>query len=148
MFSKIKTVNYRRLFKSLQDVRVLGLIIFAGLVLLVSWSIVQAIQTNYELQKKISKLQQETAVAELENNNLKLKNQYYQTDSFLELAARRQFGKAAPGETLVLVPKTVALAHTATEVSDKKEAPRAIEQLKSKAQQNREAWADFFLHRQ
>lgn len=147
MFAKIKSINYWRLLKSLQDVRVLGLLIFATLVLLVSWSIVQVIQTNYDLQKKISKLQQETVVAELENNNLKLKNQYYQTDSFIELAARRQFGKAAPGEALVLIPKTVALAYTVEEVSDKKESPKGVEKLKSKAQQNREAWLNFFLHR-
>src|SRR5690242_16883915 len=112
MFEKIKNYPLRPLVRQLKDVRVVGFLVFGVLVLLVSWSGVKVIETNYELQKQVSRVQQENQVAELENNNLKLQNQYYNTDEYLELTARRQFGKGAPGEKLLIVPQEVALAHT------------------------------------
>ena len=42
--------------------------------------------------------------------NQKLQNEYLKSDAFLELAARRQFNRAAPGEKLLIVPKSVAEA--------------------------------------
>ena len=104
--------------KSLTDLRVVGQVFFAVIVLLISWSGVKAIQANYELQKKIVQLEQEVEISKLENDNLKLENKYLETDEFLELAARRQFGKAAPGETLYIVPKRVALANVTQATND------------------------------
>lgn len=144
MASKIKKFIKHPSFKQLQDVRVLGLVVFGILAVLVSWSTISAIQTNYELQKKISGLQQENDVKKLENTNQELKNAYYNTDAFLELAARRQFGKAALGEKLVIVPKAVALAYT-TELpnSNATDAPAQG----SHYQSNFQAWMNFFMHR-
>jgi cell division protein FtsB len=146
MLDKIKNYpNYPDL-RRLQDVRVLGLVMFVGITLLVSWSTISAIQTNYSLQKQISALQQQNQVLELRNNNQKLANQYYNTNQFLELAARRQFGKAAPNEKLLLVPKTVALAHT---VDTKSAAAKTATTPShtSTYQRNFQAWMDFFQHR-
>jgi len=146
MLEKIKNYpNYPDL-RRLQDVRVLGLVVFVGIAILVSWTTVSAIQTNYSLQKQISALQQQNQVLELRNNNQKLANQYYNTNQFLELAARRQFGKAAPNEKLLLVPKTVALAHTidTKSIMDKTTASASPA---STYQRNFQAWMDFFQHR-
>ena len=146
MFDKIKNYQTSPMLKQLQDVRVIGLLIFVGVAVLVSWSTVTAIQTNYGLQKDISALQQENQVLELKNNNQALANQYYNTNQFLELAARRQFGKAAPGEKLLLVPKTVALKHTVdlpASVTKTTVAPAHT----SGTQRNFQAWMDFFQHR-
>ena len=146
MLEKIKNYpNYPDL-RRLQDVRVLGLVVFVGIAILVSWTTVSAIQTNYSLQKQISALQQQNQVLELRNNNQKLANQYYNTNQFLELAARRQFGKAAPNEKLLLVPKSVALAHTVDtkSISDKSAASASPA---STYQRNFQAWMDFFQHR-
>ena len=135
-----------RLANQAKDIRVIGFVAFAVLVLLVTWSTVTVIETNYDLQKKVSTLEQQNQVSQLENNNLKLENQYYNTDQYLELTARRQFGKAAPGEKLLIVPKNVALAHTV-------DLPKAADKTKQPSdkpfyQQNFEAWLDFFFHRQ
>lgn len=146
MFEKIKTnaPNYAKTFvKSLSDVRVLGQIVFVIIVLLVSWSGVKAIQTNFELQKRIAKLEQEVVIAELENQNLSLANQYLETDQFLELAARQQFGKAAPGEKVYLVPTEVALSRTVETAVTKTAAEKTSD--KPKYQQNLEAWVNFFF---
>ena len=146
MFNKIKKYQNYPDLKRLQDVRVLGLVIFVGLAMLVSWSTISAIQTNYGLQKQISALQQQNNVLELKNNNQNLVNQYYNTNQFLELAARRQFGKAAPNEKLLLVPKNVALAHT-VDIKGVSSKTAVVTAHTSGYQHNFQAWMDFFQHR-
>lgn len=134
--------------EQLQDVRVLGLLVFAVVVLLISWSGVRTIDTNYALQKQISKLKQQNQVQELANNNLKLQNQYFTTNQYLELAARQNFGLAKPGEKELIMPPNVALAN-AIEYRN----PEDIEADKTAAKQpayqrHFQAWMNFFLHRQ
>ena len=146
MLNKVKTHFNSGKLQFLNDTKNLGLIAFGVIALLVSWSGVNSIQANYGLQKQISELSQQNTVAELENTNLKLRNEYLKTDQYLELAARRQFGKAAPGETVVNVPKKVALANT---VEPKNVAVKVATTEESKPfyLKNLQAWVDFFLHR-
>jgi cell division protein FtsL len=96
----------------LQDIRVAGMVVFGIVVLLISWSGVKSIDTNYQLQKQISELKQENDVANLDNQNLQLQNQYYNSNQYLDLSARQNLGLAAPGETELIVPKDVALKYT------------------------------------
>ena len=146
MLNKVKTHFNSGKLQFLNDTKNLGLIAFGVIALLVSWSGVNSIQANYEHQKQISEISQQNTVAELENTNLKLRNEYLKTDQYLELAARRQFGKAAPGETVVNVPKKVALANT---VEPKNVAVKVATTEESKPfyLKNLQAWVDFFLHR-
>jgi cell division protein FtsB len=147
MFEKLKDQNkYYAYLEQFRDVRAVGLAIFGIIVLLISWSGVKAIQTNYELQKQISKLQQENQVQQLKNNNLSLQNQYFNTDQYLELSARQNFGLGRPGETELIVPKSVALAHTIDLGSNNKVTKASAKQ--PFYQRNFEAWINFFLHRQ
>lgn len=147
MLEKIKTYQKHPVAQELKDVRVLGLIVFCIIVLLVSWSGVRVIETNYELQQQIARMEEETKLLELENANKKLENEYYNTDQYLELQARKQFGKAAPGETVIIVPESVALAH-AKDLSMSPEKERAISKpQKPLYQKNFEAWMSFFFRR-
>jgi len=141
MFIDLKD-RHKQLFT---DTRSLGLMAFAVIALLVTWSGIKSIQTNYELQKQISQLTQENNVRKLENTNLELRNEYYKTDQFLELAARRQFGRAAPGETVLNVPKSVALTNSSDLPKDDEKIDSS-DPTKPKYQQNLEAWFNFFLH--
>ena len=129
----------------LGDVRFAGQVLFVVLVLLISWSGIKTIQTNYGLQKQITALKQQNDLKRLENTNMALENQYYQSNQYLELMARQNFGLAAPGEKEVLVPEKVALAYTTnipvTETEEVIAKPPAY-------QQNLQSWIDFFLHRQ
>ncbi len=131
--------------KSLRDVRILGLHIFIMIALLVTWNSVGVIQTNYELQQQLSRIQQENNIRKLQNDTLELRNQYFETDQYLELAARKQFNKAEPGESVVLIPKEVALKHSTEEL--KFEKPEESAPTKPKYQQNFEAWMEFFFRR-
>lgn len=147
MQDKLKQTLKSPYVTALNDTRVLGLVVFGVIALLVTWSSVKSIQTNYELQKQISGLTQKNEVKQLENTNLKLRNEYYKTDQFLELAARKRFGKAAPGEKVYIVPKAVALAHT---VKLPELDPKPVTKADSRPgyQKNLEAWFNFFFHSQ
>jgi len=146
-----KLKRYQRLALAfalrLRDVKFAGMIGFVVVVLLVSWSGVKAIQSNYDLQKQIAGIKQQNQVQALSDDNLKLENEYYDTDTYLELSARQNFGLAAAGEKEVLVPKDAALKYTVDlpKVSTTADTP-ATKQPKS--QRNFEAWVNFFLHRQ
>jgi cell division protein FtsB len=146
MVKKIKKYYQNIRWQQFQDARLLGLLLFLIIVLLVTWSGVKTIQTNYSLEKQISRLQQEVEVQQLINNNEALKNTYFQTNQYLELAARQNFGLSAPGETELIISKSVALAHLSNSVvitdNSKISSPEPI------WQRNFQAWINFFLNRQ
>lgn len=141
MLDKIKN-QLSEYFRSLSDIRILGQTLFVIIMLLVSWSSVKAIQKNYLLQKQISRLEQEVEIAQLENDNQKLNNLYLETDQFVELSARRQFGLGAPGEKLLVVPKEVAMKNSINVKGDQDQV-KNVE--KPRYQKNIEAWISFFF---
>jgi cell division protein FtsB len=138
------------LLAHLTDIRSIGLVVFAIIVLLVSWSGVRAIQTNYQLEKQIARMQQENDLQKLKNENQKLKNQYYKTPQYLELAARQNFGLAMPGEKELIVPKEVAMKYVkgVEPVSaDPARQPSEARKHVSFYERNWQAWVNFFLNR-
>ncbi len=146
MFVKIKRFTTNYIIANIRDVRFLGLITLGVLVLLTSWSGVRIIEVNYDLQKEIAALEAKNQVRRLENDNLKLKNQYLGTDTYLELTARQQFGKGGKDEKLILVPKEIALAR-APKLPEKKSTTQAAEAENPAYLKNIFDWRDFFLHR-
>ncbi len=147
MLSKIKNYIQNFPWSYLRDTKVFGLLVFLVIVLLVTWSGVKAIQTNYGLQRQISQLKAEVQVQQLENTNVQLSNEYYNTNQYLELSARQNFGLAAPGETELIVPQNVALAH----VVSLNEASTIVSKSGTDQptwQRNFQAWVNFLLHRQ
>lgn len=146
VLDKIKKLPKNYYLQELKDVRVVGLVVFGVIVLLVSWSGLRTIETNYKLQQQIARLEQQNQLSELKNSNLELSNQYYNTDQYLELQARRLFSKGAPGEKLLLVPKSVALAHT-VEIPEANKPEAPAQSSKPGYQRNFEAWMSFFFHR-
>lgn len=140
------TAKITTFVRRLTDVGFVGQMLFVVIVLLISWSGIKTIQTNYGLQKQISALKQQNDLQKLQNSNLELKNEYYNSPQYLELAARQSFSLAAPGEKEVIVPREVAMAYT---IDLPEPAKSDIASNKPPAyQRNIEAWRDFFLHRQ
>ena len=146
MFDKIKNYSQRFRWTSANNVRFFGQLLFLIIVLLTSWSGVKTIQSNYVLQQQIATLKQQNQVQQLKNDNLALQNEYYNSDQYLELSARAEFGLGQPGETELLVPQNVALAHISSSAksSSANTKPNAHQPW---YEQNFQAWMDFFLHR-
>jgi len=144
MLEKIKN---NTIVKTVFSSRNVGMYLFLIISLSVAWSTARIIQKNYELQKQIVSLSQEVAVQEQENINQRLRNQYYATDAYLELAARKYFLKSFPGERMYAVPKEVALSYTKPE-------PESIATTKNNSKKypfiikNWQAWINFFQGKQ
>lgn len=144
MLEKLKKIPIKSYAHSLQDVRNIGLLAFVMVAALVTWSGIKVVQQNYDLQKQIAVMRQENDIKKLANSNLALKNQYLETDQYLELVARRQYNKALPGEKLLVVPKQVALAHT-IELQKPAEDTATIESEGPWYERNFNAWLNFFF---
>lgn len=144
MLDKIKNFTKNDLPVMVRDTRFLGLMVFLVIVLLLSWSGVKVIQSNYQLQKQISELSQKNTIAELQNKNLALQNEYYNTDQYLELSARQNFGLGAPGEKELIVPKDVALRYAPELPADQDPAAAKTEDTPFIIRNLRE-WRDFFF---
>lgn len=84
------------------------LTVIAIVVVAVTINTSSVILKNYELERKVRVAEQKVAIAELELENQRAQNAYYATDAYLEIAARRQLSRGAPGEQLIIVPKSVA----------------------------------------
>lgn len=146
MLQKIKNLPQTDFVKSLSDVRNLGLAVFVVIALLVTWSGVKVVQTNYDLQKQIAAMRQQNHVKKLANSNLALKNQYLETDQYLELAARKLHNKALPGEKLLIVPEAVALRHTVdVPWQEPEEAAPSVDSESPWYERNFNAWLDFLF---
>ena len=146
---KNRLENYKDIFfkylQRMNDIRFAAQVGFVVIVLLVSWSGVRSIQTNYKLQEQIAALKQQDAVQKLQNDNLALQNQYLNSNQYLELSARENLGLASPGEKEVIVPARVAKTYevpvpSVATVSDSQSNQPAY-------QHNVQSWVDFFLHR-
>ena len=83
-----------------------------GACILWTYSAIIAMSRNWELAQKISEKKRELAVLELEVETLELENEYYASEEYQELAARRQQNKKLPGENLVYLPANSEAAKT------------------------------------
>lgn len=150
MLDKIKNIPEKLLSfvkkYQLSDPRTWGLIVFALISAAVTWSGAKAIQVNFDLQKQEVATAELNKVQQLKNQTQSLKNEYYKTDEYKELAARRLFGKAAPGEKVYVVPKDVALKYVSPEVTEPALAKPKNPLKLPKYQQNIQDWLDFFFH--
>lgn len=114
------------------DGRGVVLIVIVATVLFLAMTI-QVLNNNYTLQRQIDNAKLDNQVAELENQNLKLEQEYYKTSEYQELSARALLGKALPGEHLVLLPKVA----TSTKATNDGQA-RTVKS-------NMDQWLDFLL---
>ncbi len=148
MFDEIKSLLNNKRSKQLTDVRNIGLYIFGIVVLAIAWSGAKTVQNNYELQKQINQLKQENVVLGLNNDNTGLQNGFYKTNEYLDLSARQDLGLAAPGEKVLLVPKSVAMKYVdpALETSQNSSGISPAD-TRPKYIRHLEDWRDFLLGR-
>jgi cell division protein FtsB len=149
MSPEIKKIWTSERVKQLVDARNIGLYIFAIIVLAITWSGVKTVQRNYDLQRKIAELKQQNSVIDLQNQNTDLQNKYFQTDEYLELAARQNLGLAAPSEKILIVPKSVAMKYVGPSLDNTNSSSNntSASDHRSKYIKNIEAWRDFLLGR-
>ena len=139
---KILIIRKRLVDAGLYDVRLVGLLLIGFVTISVFWSGAKIIQQNYELSVKVQEKERENQIIELENRAKELQNEYFATDTFAELTARRINGKASPGERVYIIPEEVALgALTETPVGELLDEP--VE--KPQYQKNLENWLSLYF---
>jgi cell division protein FtsB len=140
---KIQTFREKLSSKGLDDPRLLGLVLLAFIGLSVVWNGARVVQQNYGLLKKITVLEEENRILELENSNKKIQIEYFKTPEFAELKARRVNGKASPGEKVYIITNDTAVKSLSTPEVEIVATDSEIE--KPTYQKNFEAWMDFFF---
>lgn len=100
------------------------------------WSTMGALQSNYVLQSQVDILRSQVEASKLESETLALENTYFASDEYLELQARQQFGKAAPGEKMLILPANT-VSDTVTTSANKSDSIAS--------NSNFQAWLNFFF---
>ncbi len=100
------------------------------------WSTMGALQSNYVLQDQVDILRSQVEASKLESETLELENSYFASDEYLELQARQQLGKVAPGEHMLILPTNT--------VSDSVTADATKSQTVFTSS-NLQAWMNFFF---
>ena len=80
-----------------------GLGVFIALYLITS--LVQTIRKNYDLRTQVVKLEEEIDLLQIQQQELKYRIEYYQTEAFREKEARAKLGLQLPGESIIILPR-------------------------------------------
>lgn len=103
---KLKTQLRRMVYFFKRDFLVAQNIVLAVAILFAFYFLAGAISVTsktWSLQTKLNALLAQEDLTKIEVEKLKLEQQYYQTDEYQELMARKKLGKMAAGETMVIL---------------------------------------------
>lgn len=87
-----------------------NVVLVVAAVIAVSWALssVQAVQKNYQLQKEVDDKKRQERLVELETENLQFEQNYYKSNEYLTLEAKRRLGLVDPGEKVLILPPNSA----------------------------------------
>ncbi|MBR3138689.1 hypothetical protein IKG38_01605 [Candidatus Saccharibacteria bacterium] len=106
--NKIKTMLRRLRYKMRHDfftVENMVLIFAIALCLVWTYQSVAAMSRNWELSERLNKEKRELELAKIEVEAAELENEYYKTDEYQELLARKFLDKELAGEHMVVLPE-------------------------------------------
>ena len=136
-------INIRKLFYTIRHdyLTFNNLVILAALLIAAGWAwgSLQVMQRNYALQREVDYKKRQLQLAELQKENLRLQNKFYQTDEYKELALRDSLGLVMPGEKLLILPENSAEAKAAD-----KEATQTADATVQETS-NLEQWLNFLF---
>lgn len=131
--------------KTVEDIFTLNTLLYVVALLIalsLSWNTARVIERNYALEQEVDSLEEEIAILDLENQNLKFNIEYYKTDDFLEIAAKEKFNKRASGERVAVFEKDeFEPTNTALTYQPDEEPEQAPDY-----QENFNAWWDFLFN--
>ena len=108
--------------------------------LLLFFGSISNLSKNWQLQQETAEKRAELAYLELQVDNLELENQYYASEEYQELAARRFQNKKFPGEKLVYLSENTERARRKHKSASNEE--KAILNEKS----NLDQWLSFLFN--
>lgn len=139
LMDKIKT-QLRRLgyytkkdFLTVHNIATISAIVL-GLVF--SYNAITATTRNWQLEQKLKEHTLKSAKLGIEVETLELQQQYFKTDEYLEIMARKKQNKMLPGETMVILPNNSEKA---------KEKYNDVDSEATQKRSNFEEWLDFLF---
>lgn len=108
--------------------------------LLWTWGSINSMSRNWGLAQELMNRQREKARLELEVETLELENEYYLSEEYQELTARKYQNKMLAGETMVYLPE-----HSAAAKSKHKSEPITTEEPIVDDTSNFQQWMMFLF---
>ena len=142
LVQKFRTRLRQLIYKLKHDVLTLDNIVIIVAVLLCfgwTWGSVSSMSRNWELAGQVAEAERKLALLQLEVETMRYENEYYASDEYLELEARRLQNKVDVGENLVYLSENSDAAkhkHDQTE-----EEATVVTQMAS----NLEQWLQFLF---
>ncbi len=134
-------IKFRRLryklkhdFFTIENV-VLVLAIF--LCLIWTYQSIKAMSRNWELSERLTTEKKELELLSIEVETAELENEYYRSEEYQELMARKYLDKKLPGENMVVMPNN-------SEEAKKKHSQTTVS-VKEKTYSNFEKWMVFLF---
>jgi hypothetical protein len=113
----MKKINIRRIYYHIRHryLTMNNIVIAVAFLIGLSWAwgSIGMMQRNYALQKEVDTKARNLKLAELETQNLKYEQRYYQSSEYQELEVRKRLGLANPGEHMLILPKNTQQAKDA-----------------------------------
>lgn len=105
---KIKNSLRRLRYKTRHDLLTVENVVLAlAIILCLVWTYqsIVAMNRNWELSEKLTTERKKLELLTIEVETAELANEYYKTDEYQELMARRLLDKKLPGENMVVMPE-------------------------------------------
>ncbi len=89
------------------------------LCLVLTYQSIMAMSRNWELSERLGAERKQLELLEIEAETSQLENDYYRTEEYQELLARKYLDKQLPGENMVVLPKNTDAARNKHRVEQK-----------------------------
>ncbi len=133
--SDIKTWYRRLRFKLKHDVLVVdNVVLILAIVLCLVWTYqsIVAMSRNWELSEEITARRRDLELIEMEVEAAELENEYYKTEEYQEIIARKFLDKEGYGENMVILPENSEEA--------KNKHSETVAEVKERQYSNFEKW--------
>lgn len=126
-------------FRVRHELSIENVVLILAILLGAIWTFqsIQAMSRNWELSERLATERKNLELIEIEVETAELENEYYKTDEYKELAARKYLDKKFAGENMVVMPEN-------SEVAVNKHKT-VVEEVKEKEYSNFEKWMKFLF---
>jgi cell division protein FtsB len=115
--AKFRKINYKLKHDFLT---VENVVLLLAIILCLVWAYqsIVAMSKNWKLAETLSEKNKQLELLTVEVETAELENEYYKTDEYQELAARKYLDKKMPGENMVVMPENSEAAKNKYKITE------------------------------
>ena len=121
-----------------------NVVLFVAIIMCITWTYqsIEAMSRNWELTERLNSERRNLDLISVEVEAAELENEYYKTDEYQELAARKYANKQLPGEHMVYMAQNSEAALNKHKTSEASEQSEVVEEVEKS---NFEKWVQYLL---